>query len=42
MHENEIASIIVDSALKVHKTLGPGLLETFYRALLPMNWRSVA
>src|SRR5204863_3478021 len=34
MHENEIAKIIVDSAFKVHTTLGPGLLETVYQAAL--------
>ncbi|MEO7673344.1 MAG: GxxExxY protein [Pyrinomonadaceae bacterium] len=34
MTENEIATIIVDSAFKVHKTLGPGLLESVYRSAL--------
>jgi GxxExxY protein len=34
MHENEIAKQIVDSAFRVHKTLGPGLLETVYQAAL--------
>lgn len=34
MHENEIAKIIVDSALKVHKNLGPGLLENVYKAAI--------
>ena len=34
MTENQIATIIVDCALKVHKTLGPGLLETVYQAAL--------
>ncbi len=34
MTENEISQIIVDSALKVHRTLGPGLLETVYQAAL--------
>jgi GxxExxY protein len=29
-----IASQIVDSALKVHKSLGPGLLESAYQACL--------
>ena len=32
--ENEISSIIVDSALKVHKSLGPGLLESSYEECL--------
>lgn len=34
MHENEISRIIVDRALKVHRTLGPGLLESVYRLAL--------
>lgn len=34
MTENEIATIIVDAAFKIHKTLGPGLLESVYEAAL--------
>ena len=34
MNENDIARIIVDSAFKVHNALGPGLLESVYRAAL--------
>ena len=34
MHENQLATIIVDCAFKVHKTLGPGLLESVYQAAL--------
>jgi GxxExxY protein len=30
MTENEISKVIVDSALTVHRELGPGLLETVY------------
>ena len=30
MHENEIGTIIVDSAIAVHRELGPGLLESVY------------
>jgi len=31
MTENELSSIIVDSAIEVHRTLGgPGLLESVY------------
>ena len=34
MSENEIGSIIVDSALDLHRNLGPGLLETVYEVTL--------
>ena len=34
MTENEIASVIVDSAIRVHKVLGPGLLESVYERVL--------
>ena len=34
MDENEIAKTIVDSAFKVHTTLGPGLLESVYEVTL--------
>ena len=34
MTENEIATIIVDACYKIHKILGPGLLESVYEAVL--------
>jgi len=34
MNENEIGRIVVDSAIVVHRELGPGLLETVYEAVL--------
>ena len=34
MTENSIATLIVDAAFKIHKTLGPGLLESVYQATL--------
>ena len=34
MSENEISKIIVDCAYKVHKSLGPGLLESTYEACM--------
>ena len=34
MHENDIAHIIVDAAFRVHRTLGPGLLESVYHRVL--------
>ncbi len=32
--KTEIAAIVVDAAIKVHKELGPGLLETVYEVVL--------
>ena len=34
MTENEISKIIFNCALKIHRTLGPGLLESAYEACL--------
>jgi len=34
MNENEIGTIIVDEAVRIHKALGPGLLEIVYEAVL--------
>jgi GxxExxY protein len=34
MTENQIATVVVDSALKIHRALGPGLLESVYEATL--------
>ena len=34
MHENEIAKIVIEKAIKVHKELGPGLLEKTYEECL--------
>ena len=34
MMENHIAAVVVDAALKIHKILGPGLLESVYQATL--------
>ncbi len=34
MNENHHAQLIVNAALKVHRTLGPGLLESSYEACL--------
>ena len=35
----EVATAIVDSAVKVHRTLGPGLLESAYQACLAHELR---
>ena len=34
MTENEISKIVFESALKVHRSLGPGLLESAYEECL--------
>jgi GxxExxY protein len=34
MTENEIGTIVVESAIAVHRELGPGLLETVYEVVL--------
>ena len=34
MNENEISRIIFDAGLKVHRQLGPGLLESAYEECL--------
>ena len=34
MTHNEIAKIIVDTAFYIHKTIGPGLLESVYHEIL--------
>ena len=39
MHENDIAREIVDAAFKVHTTLGPGLLESVYEAVMAHELR---
>ena len=37
MDENELAGVVVDAALAVHKALGPGLLESVYVAALAIE-----
>jgi GxxExxY protein len=34
MNENELSRLVFDNALKVHRSLGPGLLESSYEACL--------
>ena len=41
MTENEIGKIIVDAAVKVHKALGPGLLESVYEIVLAHKLREM-
>jgi GxxExxY protein len=37
MHENEISKIIIGTAIEVHRTLGPGLLESVYENALSFD-----
>jgi GxxExxY protein len=39
MHVNELTSSIIGAAIKVHRVLGPGLLESAYRACLAYELR---
>lgn len=34
MNENEISKVVVDAAVTIHKTLGPGLLESVYERVM--------
>ena len=34
MTENELAKIVVDLCIKIHRILGPGLLESVYEKVL--------
>lgn len=34
MDENAVSKVIVDAALSIHKRVGPGLLESAYKAIL--------
>ena len=40
-NENELARMIVDSAFKIHSTLGPGLFESVYEATLAYELRKL-
>jgi GxxExxY protein len=33
-NENEIGHLVINAAIKIHKTLGPGLLESVYEVVL--------
>lgn len=42
MHENEVAKIIFEAGLKVHKALGPGLLESAYEECMFYELKKLA
>jgi len=37
---NQTSSVIIQSAIKIHSTVGPGLLESLYRTCLAFELRS--
>jgi GxxExxY protein len=37
MTENEIATIIVDTAFRIHRDIGPGLFETVYERIMEVE-----
>lgn len=39
MNENQIATIVLDAAFKIHTKLGPGLLESVYEVILAHELR---
>jgi GxxExxY protein len=39
MHENEVSQAVIGAAIEVHRTLGPGLLESAYEAALAHQLR---
>ena len=41
MSENEISKLLVDIFYKIHKTLGPGLLESVYESAICYELQSI-
>ena len=39
MIEIEISGLVVDAAIRIHKVLGPGLLESVYQRILAYELR---
>ena len=40
MEENEIGKVVVDTAVGIHREMGPGLLESVYEIILANELRS--
>jgi len=40
MTENEIGTIVIEEAIKIHRELGPGLLESVYETVLAYELNS--
>jgi GxxExxY protein len=41
LKENEVATAIVDAAYRIHRKLGPGLLESVYQAVMEYELRKI-
>ncbi len=41
MRENEITKIVIDLCIKIHKALGPGLLESVYEEILVFELKKI-
>ncbi len=41
MNENDVSNKIIGAAIEMHKTLGPGLLESAYEAALAYDLRAL-
>jgi GxxExxY protein len=39
MTHNEITAVIIETAIEIHRKLGPGLLESVYRSILAYELR---
>lgn len=39
MHHNEISAAIIDRSIRIHQSLGPGLLESVYHRILAYELR---
>lgn len=42
MDINQISSQIIKAAIQVHKTLGPGLLESVYQSCMGIEWYGIS
>jgi GxxExxY protein len=41
MRENELTKIVIDLCIKIHKALGPGLLESVYEEILTFELKKL-
>ena len=41
MTENEIATLVLDVAFKIHRQYGPGLFESVYEEIFSYEWKKI-